>query len=30
VASSVFRQLADLEAQPSLARVPGIAIAALS
>lgn len=29
VASSVFRQLADLEAQPSLARVPGIAIAAL-
>ena len=29
VASSVFRQLADLEAQPSLARAPGIAIAAL-
>lgn len=29
VASNVFRQLADLEAQPSLARVPGIAIAAL-
>ena len=29
VASSVFHQLADLEAQPSVARVPGIAIAAL-
>ncbi|HET9109874.1 MAG TPA: aldehyde dehydrogenase family protein [Ktedonobacterales bacterium] len=29
VASNVFRQLADLEAQPSLARVPSIALAAL-
>ncbi|HEY7976270.1 MAG TPA: aldehyde dehydrogenase family protein [Ktedonobacterales bacterium] len=29
-ASNVFRQLADLEAQPSLARVPSIAIAAFS
>ncbi|HZC05305.1 MAG TPA: aldehyde dehydrogenase family protein [Ktedonobacterales bacterium] len=28
VASSVFRQLADLEAQPSLTHVPGIALAA--
>lgn len=28
IASSAFRQLADLEAQPSLARIPGIAIAA--
>ena len=30
IAASAFRQLADLEAQPSLARIPGIAIAALS
>lgn len=30
VASSVFHQLADLEARPSLARVPGIAVAAFS
>ncbi|HEX8995283.1 MAG TPA: aldehyde dehydrogenase family protein [Ktedonobacterales bacterium] len=30
VAANVFRQLADLEARPSLARVPGIAVAAFS
>ncbi len=30
VTTSVFRQLADLEAKPSMARVPGIAITAFS
>ncbi len=30
IAASAFRQLADLEAQPSLARIPGIAVAAFS